>query len=1828
MSKLFSSKRCHFCSDLGAELCCIQCNRGYHRDCTRHSKRKPDDEFVCDDCKNEDDDDDYCPTGRRVTPQRTARPPRKPSSASTQRRIGEFRHVSPLGALPVQVSASSSFAPAGPGQALPTEAASDGVDPVSEDCIAIGAEGMSNDICSVCQSGGRLLLCEHCPRAFHVMCIERLMDFDSFENSSNEKWQCPVCRHGPDVLRGKPRSVMAAAEMETRMQNALRLNKRQRYLSIRRRDSFLSRRMSDIQPFASRPALSRIRKYCDQPSSLVEIGCAAQVIRRDGPSREVIVLAQTSQSRFMVADEQTQEVGEVERSDMLVLDDSPALHEKPPDFLSYARRAVLSENTKLKDYQRIGVNWLIHAYHNRCGGILADDMGLGKTLQTLTLLSYLHASGIEGPFLVVCPLSCAGNWAREAKRFVPHLSVAKICGSSQERNHSLDDDEIWFGVKDIIITTYETIVSVEHYFERHCWSVLVLDEAHRIKNQASRLRETIDKIECSSRVLLSGTPLQNNLQELFALLKFLWPDVLASESDVFNNAIQLPEIFQLAAARKSDSVGLQGAEIKDDSSTKTVQVDTVLVDKIRNVLSILMLRRTKEQAVRLPPKTFHDIWLPMAPSQVYWYRSVLSMRHNPNIAGRGLRALLKLVVRLRQICAHPRCMAATLPDQEFLLQHLSNFETEVNKLHGDPKISEEVIAQSGKLVFLDKLLQQLHVQNMAFSDSWRKAFEERQVKTAEGTRKKGASAWLKSSEGILFLDDMQPWRDFNATEMDSKDNTHGRDGQPKPPSLDTVSVQTPRPHKVLIFCQYHASLDLLEAYCNFRKWRCMRLDGGTSRVLRELDMRDFISDDEDHFIFLIGTRAGGLGINLATANHVVLFEQDWNPHVDSQAIDRAHRIGQCRRVNVYRMFHEWGVEERMFHRAASKLRMEKCVISGGHAEDGAVADAEALLEKSETLSAEEVFMLLRHGEGAFKQFHGESISDCSLQHLLTRQHQPCPITTKEEAMPVPTLSDIKEEFVQDDGEGGSHVNTSRAADDILLDEDGKQEVLTSEEKAASIRAAQTPPPPLKPQELRRPRSTDEGADEDGGVKRTTSGRIIRAPKQYVVQWPSETKVLRPREVIRHFSHCFVCAEGQCKHTRKGRPPKDGKADAPKDGKADGDGDSLDLFCSMCPQAYHKRCLPANCHDTKKRWSCPWHQCGQCGRGATAVGGMLIHCLQCPSALCYDCFPPNFRRVYASEKHFTDLSSRGWNISPQKIVFFKCNSCRTLEEQKKRQAMRAEELEAQQDEQKKAALEEKRNLAATKKRLEEEEVRRRMKMHLLEHERQQLSRDLHSMKERVCNAAEKLWPPRFRSRWLAKCTSTRGTDELIKCMASKKTATLSVDKLKLALELCPNCNFPGHKVRQCPMPVEKVASEPKAPEAPGRGNKGLVCPLCNCHGHARINCPNMNEEQRSEYERRCGDLRKLADAFDTADPVAEPPSNGTKPTAMVEAYRSVGIQVKEQVSVVLRDMGFDMFIVAEPIVEAAKAKAEAKAKAIEEKRKQAAEKAAAKQAAKAKVKGKAKAKTKAVASSRIMNSLMKGKPKNKDVTAEGSDASSKGQTRKRIRTFSKHVSKADKEIRAASRDESRQGQHIATDSMHSDVASPKRVSKPKAKSKGAAKAKAKSQASSTWHTIAPETVLLDGGPAKGWSLKGKAFSSGIQITVKKPGSTIWETKFQALKDHFQDQVLIDAIESERSILSTRMHEARAQERGRNAPAEQDVIDVAVASQSDGESAMDKQMPNGSGIKRRRLHISSTGGEAAADSELIQVGSSQSDLELISSSALDAPKQTLSSSSSSG
>eukprot|EP00435_Cladocopium_sp_Y103_P021646 s885_g5.t1 len=284
--------------------------------------------------------------------------------------------------------------------------------------------------------------------------------------------------------------------------------------------------------------------------------------------------------------------------------------------------------------------------------------------------------------------------------------------------------------------------------------------------------------------------------------------------------------------------------------------------------------------------------------------------------------------------------------------------------------------------------------------------------------------------------------------------------------------------------------------------------------------------------------------------------------------------------------------------------------------------------------------------------------------------------------------------------------------------------------------------------------------------------------------------------------------------------------------------------------------------------------GGCHRGVADVGGMLIHCLECPSALCYDCFPPNFRRVYPDERFWLEMKKRGWNTSPQKMIFFKCNSCRTLEEQQTRLRMRAEDLAVQQDEKKRAALEEKRSLELTKKRQEQEEATRRMKSFLLDYERQQLAQEQMKWSSRVERAAESMWPKTFWSKWISRVNlSKESAEEIGRAMVGKKATLPSVERLKLTLETCSNCHFPGHKAKQCPLPMEKVTAKN---DDEGKTSYRRYCPICEHSGHPRICCPKLSQEQRKEYNDRCNDFKKLLEVFQEvdflADVVIRDPSN--------------------------------------------------------------------------------------------------------------------------------------------------------------------------------------------------------------------------------------------------------------------------------------------------------------------------------------------------------------------
>lgn len=459
---------------------------------------------------------------------------------------------------------------------------------------------------------------------------------------------------------------------------------------------------------------------------------------------------------------------------------------KTPDYVK----------NQLRDYQLDGLNWLIKMHEKGMNCILADEMGLGKTLQSISLLGYLKCiKNIKKKHLVIVPKSCLQNWEQEFKTFVPSLNVKVFHTSKAEINEV--SKELFLKKVDVILTTYEMCIFAKKIFKKIDWYYVIIDEAHRLKNENSKLNQIIRLYNFKQRLLLTGTPLQNNIHELWALLNFIIPEVF-SDSVRFEN-------YVLAA----------GQEEKD-------------IDSLRNVLQLFLLRREKLDVEHsLKPKKTINIYCPLSEMQRNWYKSILkrdlrglTCSFNPK------NSLLNIVMQLRKCCNHPYLFEGAEP---------TPYET-----------GEHLIENSGKMIILDKLLKQL--------------------------KSKGS--------------------------------------------------------RVLIFSQMAMMIDILEDYANYREWEYSRIDGKTSVEERTSAINEFNAPNSDKFIFLLTTRAGGLGINLYTADTVVIFDSDWNPQADLQAQDRAHRIGQKNVVNVFRFMTENTIEEGIILRAQKKLKLDDILMQG------------------------------------------------------------------------------------------------------------------------------------------------------------------------------------------------------------------------------------------------------------------------------------------------------------------------------------------------------------------------------------------------------------------------------------------------------------------------------------------------------------------------------------------------------------------------------------------------------------------------------------------------------------------------------------------------------------------------------------------------------------------------------------------------------------------------------------------------------------------------------------------------------------------------------------
>nr|XP_040060252.1 chromodomain-helicase-DNA-binding protein 5 isoform X1 [Gasterosteus aculeatus aculeatus] len=477
----------------------------------------------------------------------------------------------------------------------------------------------------------------------------------------------------------------------------------------------------------------------------------------------------------------------------------------------------------LHPYQLEGLNWLRFSWAQGTDTILADEMGLGKTVQTIVFLYSLYKEGhSKGPYLVSAPLSTIINWEREFELWAPDFHVVTYTGDKdsraiiRENEFTFEDSAVKTGRKvfrmkkdtpikfHVLLTSYELITIDQAILGSITWACLVVDEAHRLKNNQSKFFRILNGYKIYYKLLLTGTPLQNNLEELFHLLNFLTPER-------FNNLEGFLEEF---------------ADISKEDQIK----------KLHDLLGPHMLRRLKVDVFKnMPSKTELIVRVELSPMQKKYYKFILTRNFEAlNSKGGGNQvSLLNIMMDLKKCCNHPYLFPVAAVEAP--VQANGSYD------------GNQLVKSSGKLTLLQKMLKKL------------------------------------KDEG----------------------------------------------HRVLIFSQMTKMLDLLEDFLEFEGYKYERIDGGITGGLRQEAIDRFNAPGAQQFCFLLSTRAGGLGINLASADTVVIYDSDWNPHNDIQAFSRAHRIGQNRKVMIYRFVTRGSVEERITQVAKRKMMLTHLVVRPG-----------------------------------------------------------------------------------------------------------------------------------------------------------------------------------------------------------------------------------------------------------------------------------------------------------------------------------------------------------------------------------------------------------------------------------------------------------------------------------------------------------------------------------------------------------------------------------------------------------------------------------------------------------------------------------------------------------------------------------------------------------------------------------------------------------------------------------------------------------------------------------------------------------------------------------
>lgn len=823
----------------------------------------------------------------------------------------------------------------------------------------------------------------------------------------------------------------------------------------------------------------------------------------------------------------------------------------------------------MKPYQLSGLSYLVHLHNNGFSGILGDEMGLGKTLQTLSLFQYLEEqdrkNGVTSeelrPYLVICPLSVLNSWYTEAQRWVPELGVLRFHGASNARAQL---KRVATGMEDlkgnatrqaqdrkasrkagvkvakhehaptqarIIVTTYETFVAEQSWFKTSfVWRYVVLDEGHKIKSSITNVSTALRHISAEYRLILTGTPLQNNLTEMWALLAWLYPDVFTD-----NTSTLFKESFDLNRGK----------------------VNRQTMDDARRLLELVMLRRMKDSPgvnLGLPPKEEVLLYVPLTPMQRIWYTRLLTRVDNAMLT----------------------------------------------ELFADGKSKERTAIQQDRQD--DKLLQQMEKLESTGGEWEETTAIMRKAMEKENASPDIKSAWQKLMNLVMQLRKVcsHPYLLPGVAPEPYYLGDHLTRASGKFILLEKLLKHTVmnQGKKVLIFSGFTRTLDyteeLLSLISNYgQKFKHLRLDGSTARAKRNLDIRLFNQEGSDYKVMLLSTRAGGLGINLTSAQDVIFLDEDWNPQITLQAEARAHRIGQTKKVTIYKLCTQGTVEEQMMGRIRKKLYLSAKITESMrniHSEKALKSNAknqsrDSLSDDMPQMDTSQLKTLVRRGAQTLS--HPEiDVTEMVSWNLDTMM---------EKCRDKP--ADAVGEAVHSEADEEKWLSVMERVECAVFDGKRYQRELDSKaNKAAKAAAKHILPDTVTRQDRRKGKNTTVKVNGYDISKESMNCGDWEAVPTFAGKDPRLADPVREKR--REFSHeeqCLTCFEN---------------ADA---------GEMV--VCRSCPRSYHYECLEPHYQIKVKGLSgfvCPQHACAECGKNTSDAGGLIFRCRWCPRGYCEDC----------------------------------------------------------------------------------------------------------------------------------------------------------------------------------------------------------------------------------------------------------------------------------------------------------------------------------------------------------------------------------------------------------------------------------------------------------------------------------------------------------------------------------------------------------------------------------------------------------------------------------